>query len=236
LIINQNYREFIEQTIIYIFSYHTKNTLQILWPNKQQIISSLLIFFPILFSKNHKIIFLATLASLGIFTRFEYFHLQPALPFIALLLSETLVSIPFLLVFAVFFFRFFFSSHGLPARFYDTELINNVNKINSYIPRGSKTIIINTWDHYYYLTDTLPTGNFFYSSTPWNWEYNSLQAKTVEYLMKEKPRYVVYGSCFKIKETCYQPDIVKEYIKTNYKKISETADGTGIFEYDPVSF
>ncbi len=236
LIFNQNYREFFEQTIIYIFSYHTKNTLQILWPNKQQIISTLLIFFPVLFSKNYKLIFLAILASLGIFTRFEYFHLQPALPFIALILSETFVSIPFLLVFAVLFIRFVFTSHGLPTRFYDTELKNNARKINLYIPAGSKALFINTWDHYYYLTNTIPLGNFFYSSTPWNWEYGDLQVKTVEILKREKPKYVVYGSCFKINEICYQPAIVKDYIKANYKQVSETSDGTGIFEYNPVSF
>ncbi len=235
LLINQNYQQFWDQTIIYIFSYHTKNSLQVLWPNKQQIIATLLVFVPILFSRNRKVVMLTVLASLGIFTRFEYFHLQPTLPFVALLLSETLISVPFLIIFSVLFFRFFSSSHNHPPRFYDPELFRNAATINTFIPRGSKTLFMNTWDHYYYLTGTIPVGSFFYSSTPWNWGYDGLQSKTVEILKTEKPKFVIYGSCFAIDGICYRPEITGEYIKENYKRVSETSDGAGIFEYNPVS-
>lgn len=238
-IFSNNFTNFWQQTVVYIFSHHIGNSLQTLWPNRQQIIAVGLIYIPAVFlgikSKRRPEILLMLLASLGIFTRFEYFHLQPALPFAVILLSSGTISVPFLLIFLFLFGKFLIRSYHLPPRFYTPDLLVNAATINQFIPPGSKTLIINSWDHYYYLTGTLPIGNFFFSSTPWNWSYNNLQEKEVATLEKEQPKYVVYGDCFRIDNICHQPKIIGSYIKNRYEEVLKLPDGTGIFENNPVS-
>lgn len=234
---NQNFTDFWEQAVVYVFSHHVGNSLQTLWPNRSQIPTVGLLYLPAVaigLRSKRKELFLAILASLGIFTRFEYFHLQPALPFIAILLASRGVALPFLLIFLFLFSRFFVRNYQLPPRFYTPEILSSAATINTLIPKGSETLIINTWDHYYYLTGTLPVSNFFFSSTPWNWSYDRLQEKEIEILEKEQPKYVVYGSCFKINNICYQPEITGQYVRSHYQKILKLADGTSIFENNPV--
>lgn len=234
---NQNFAEFWEQTIVYIFSYHVGNSLQTLWPNRSQLLAMGLFYFPAVLiglRSKRKELFLAILASLGIFTRFEYFHLQPALPFIAMLLASSSLSLPFVIIFLLLFSNFFYRNYHAPPRFYTPEILSNAAMINTFIPKGSKTLIINAWDHYYYLTGTLPVGNFFFSSTPWNWSYGRLQEKEVSILEKERPEFVVYGSCFWTRGTCHQPEAIGSYIRGHYQEVLKLADGASIFKNNPV--
>lgn len=237
--LNQNLNSFWQQSFIYVVLYHAGNKLQTQWPNLQQLIVSVLIFLPAVIAgfitKHKQITILMFLAAGGIFTRFEYFHLQPALPLAALLISQKKLAIPFYMIFLIYFLKFFSVNFNQPPRFLNPEMKKNAASINKYIPGGSKTLILNSWDHYYYLTGTLPLGNFFYSSTPWNWSYDDLQQKTVKLLKKERPNYLVLGSCFNINGICYEPEIVRGYVLNNYHEVSKLTDGTGIFQNNPVS-
>lgn len=91
-------------------------------------------------------------------------------------------------------------------------------------------------DHYYWLTGTVPVGNFFGSSIPWNFNYPGVQEKTVNDLYREEPRFVVLGSCFEVNKVCYQPREIASYIESHYRLVSKLSDGAGIFEYNPVGF
>lgn len=236
--LNNNFVEFWGQTVAYIFSHHVANSLQTLWPNRQQILAVSLVYVPAIYlglKFKRKELWLMVLASLGIFTRFEYFHLQPALPFAAIILASGAISLPFMLVFLFLFSKFFLRSYHLPTRFLTPDLVANAATINQFIPRKSKTLIINSWDHYYYLTGTTPIGNFFFSSTPWNWSYDSLQRKEVAILGKEQPEYIVYGSCFRIDNACYEPGTIGNYIQGRYQLVLKLPDGAGIFKNNPVS-
>lgn len=236
--ISNNFADFWQQTVVYIFSYHVGNALQTLWPNRQQIIITVLVFLPAIaigIKNNWRLVVLMVLAGLGIFTRFEYFHLQPALPFAALILGESFFARPFFLIFALIFIKSAVRTIDLPPRFYTSDILTNAKAINFLIPRGDRTLIINSWDHYYYLTGTLPVGNFFFSSTPWNWSYDNLQQKEVEILSREQPKFVVFSSCFRISDICYEPGIIDLFIKSHYRQVLKLPDGTGIFENNPVS-
>lgn len=224
LLWNQNFRQFWEQTVVYIFSYHAKNSLQILWPNKQQIIILLLIFSPVILVKKSKLTFLTVLASLGIFTRFGYFHLQPALPFLALLIAESRINI-LVLPAALFFLKVILTTFGAEPKFLSQEILNNAKIISQYLHPGEKILILTPSDHYYWLTKTKPIGNFFTTSTPWNLDYPNIQEKIIKDLILDKPKFVIIDG---------QANKITDFVKRNYHPVLKLSDGSGIFENNPV--
>ncbi len=235
---NHNFPAFFAQAGVYILTYHAKNPLQIQYPTLRETLTVTLVFLPpllvALYRQRFSLALLTVLASLGVFTRFSYFHLQPALPFIALLIGETPILLFPYAVFVLVFIRFFVRSFNQPAEFLTPDILSNAKIINRYLPPGSHTLFVNTWDHYYYLTKTLPVGNFFVSSTPWNLNYDGIQDKLTQNLAKNQPEYVVFNDCFFLKNQCFRPEKVKAYLFANYREILKLPDGTGIFQYYPV--
>lgn len=225
---NQN---FYDQTINYIFSHHFANTSQTLLPTVSQFIVVAVVFLPAIVGKDSRLILLMLAASLGVFTRFGYFHLQPALPFTALLLSK---KPKFMLLFLPVFFLFLKNNLGASPKFLEPKFYQAAREINKYIKPGEKTLILNYWDHYYYLTNTVPIGNFFISSTPWNLTYPGIEEKILSFLRRETPEYIVYSDCALAQNTCFKPLKIDEHIRNNYQKILELPDRAGIFKYDPV--
>ncbi len=237
---NDNFIDFWSQTIKYTSTYHISNSLQVQLPNRIQFLITSLVFIPALlmgiFTRGSRhMAFLAILASLGIFTRFEYFHLQPALPFIACLIYQTKISrVLTLFLFLPFFTRFMVSNFNLPARFMTPDIIKSATKASSFVSPGEKTMFVNTWDHFYFLTRTTPVSNFFVSSTPWNLTYPGIQEKLVANLEKERPKYVFMGPCVWQGGICFKPEKIVSFLLTNYRQVSKLPDGTGVFEYYPV--
>lgn len=223
LLWNQSFRQFWEQTVVYIFSYHARNSLQILWPNKQQSVVLLFIFLPIIFTRKFRLIFLIILASLGIFTRFSYFHLQPALPFLAILIAES--KIFFALPALLFFLKVMAANYGMEPKFLTTQILANSKIINQYVPPGEKTLILTSSDQYYFLTKTRPIGNFFTTSTPWNLAYPGIEEKIIRDLSLEKPKYIVFEK---------GPEKITRFVLKNYRSVLKLTDGASIFEYNPM--
>lgn len=239
LVLTGNLRPFFEETIKYVLTYHAGNMVETIWPTKYQIVVMLLVFGPAtligLWRKKIAIVALMFLAALGIFTRFSYFHLQPALPFVALLLAENLglTVLPYL-VFLFIFVRAYLRDWRQPPRFLGNSDYQNALEINQYVRPGERTLIIASQDHYYYLTNTLPVGGFFVSSTPWNLNYPGIQERYIENLTKYRPNFVFLGKCMWEKGVCYQPEKIRDYTLNNFRRVSELPDGTGVFENNPV--
>lgn len=230
LIFTNGLQGFFNSTIHYILTYHTRDPYQSQWPTISQFIATCVVFLPAIFTRNRQLQFFTFFGALGIFTRFEYFHLQPALPFLALIFSSTFIIFPFYLIFTIIFVKFFIRDLSNQNRFFTPDYYTTAKEINSYVPSGGRTLFINTWDHYYYLTGTLPAGNFFVPSAPWTLNYDGIQNK----LISSTPEYIFYNSCFATKNICYEPEKFKNFLVANYKRISKLSDGTGVFQYNPV--
>ncbi len=240
LLFSGNLSNFYEETIKYVLGYHAGNAIETLWPTKYQLAVVLLVYLPAIFlgilKRKYLLVILTITASLGVFTRFEYFHLQPALPFLAILIAQNLrPTFIFYLAFLIIFFKMLIRDFHQPPRFLTPDFYQNAKIINSYVHPGEKTLFIATWDHYYYLTATLPAGNFFASSTPWNLNYSGIQEKYIDGIKKDHPQYIFLGTCLWEKGICYQPKKIQQYVRSNYTKISELPDGTGVFKNNPVS-
>ena len=229
---------FLSQAVIYILTFHVKHPLQSQLPQPVQIIVTLLVFAPALatdlFKKRADLTIITIAAALGVFTRFEYFHLQPALPFVALLLSLSPINFPVLIFIVVVFGKFLFSSWHQNPRFLDSTTLGNAKIIGMIIRPQNKTLFINTWDHYYFLTQTLPIGYWYVSGTPWTMDFDGNIDRLLQNLAQNWPVYIVYNPCFRIKNLCYRPAKLERAVEENYILQLELSDGTGIFKYDPM--
>lgn len=222
--------EFYEQAIAYILTYHVGSSLQQLWPTLGQAGVLAAIFLPALFfgirQKKYLLFALTIAASLGMFTRFSYFHLQPALPFLALLAAGNSVRWLLLPVSWALALRLLVNSYQAEPKFLTAETIASAKTISQYLPAGTKTLILTPSDHYYWLTKTRPVGNFFTTSTPWNLLYPGVAEKILAALASERPKYVVVSPD--------KPAVFLNYVRDNYQEVLKLPDGSGIFEYNPV--
>lgn len=230
LILNNSLWNFYRSAVLYILTFHSTYDLQRQWPNWSQIFIVALLFIPAILTgvirRKYLLTVLLLASTLGVFTRFEYFHLQPALPFLAMLLSLSPLGLISWFVFLIFFGKFFVNSFLQAPRFTLSRLPNFVT---------GRTMFINTWDHYYFSTKSLPAGNFFVPSTPWTMDFPSNQEMLLKNLGNNPPKYVFMNQCFKVKEVCYRPRKIAEYVEKNYLQMGELPDGTGVFKYDPMS-
>ncbi len=224
------WNDFYQQTVVYILSYHAGSSLQQLWPTIGQTILLAVIFLPALawgvWQKKYLLVALTIAAGLGMFTRFGYFHLQPALPFLALLVAESPWSLPVFFLSWALAIRLFIGGFRAEPKFLTTDVLANAKSINRYVAPGTKTLILTPLDHYYYLTGTRPVGNFFTTSTPWNLLYPGVSERIITALATEKPKFVVVSSD--------KPAVLVNYVFAHYRLVSKLADGSGIFEYYPV--
>lgn len=217
---------FYQQTFVYIFFYHAGNKLQQLWPTVGQIIVLITVFGPPIIigvlKKRYLLVLLTIFGMLGMFTRFSYFHLQPALPFLALLMGESILNLPIVILVAGLCFKTF----GAEPKFLNKQILENAKTINSYILPGSKTLFLTSFDHYYWLTNTIPVGKYFTTSTPWNLAYPGVSKKIIEGLITDRPKFVVIDT---------RPGEISDFVHQYYQSVLKLTDGTGIFEYNPMS-
>lgn len=233
LTVNQSLNNFFQQSVIYILSFHAGNKWQQLWPNLNQIFVISIIFgLPLimgLVKKQNILVLLTVASSLGIFTRFSYFHLQPSVPFLVILLSlikpKWKFTIPFLLSIIFLFIKFSVNNFQFPPKFLNSQTITTAVIISKYIPPKTETLILTSNDHYYWLTQTIPVGYFFTTSTPWNLAYNNIEEKIITNLKQNPPKFVVIDQ---------RINKITSYIRACYRPILELPDGSSIFEYNPM--
>lgn len=228
---------FIDSVVKYILLFHSKYPLQAQLPTASQLPVLFILATLVIFSVSKKgmehlapwIIF----AGLGIFSRFEFFHLQPALPFIALAAGTSRLAMFPCLFFSIFFLRFLVHNSFTEPRFMGKEVFNNGEEIERVLGNEKNILIVNSWDHYYFLIGRLPAGPSFVPSTPWTMDYPPNKEKLRRSLARQ-PKFIVYNNCFLVKGFCYRPEGVMNALKQYLKRL-ELPDGTGVFEYHPVT-
>jgi len=168
--------------------------------------------------------------SLGVFPRWGYFHLQPALPFLAVISSVSLYLISktwpklFLGVYLILFFlgviylqsRFYYLNWQKPDRFFEKETLEVASWLKEKTNPGEKIFILNSWDHLYALSETLPAVSPWVPTLPWYMEYPGIQDEIVFDLQKEKPKIVVFED-YKLKGLgSYKPEKIDKFLQENY--------------------
>jgi hypothetical protein len=206
------------------------------------------ILLPIFFTNKKKDWDLPVWAAAGImgaYPRFELFHFQPALPFLAIA-GGLVVSkvnnyksarnivfrnfvILYLLAFGVLFVRSTQRSWGKEVRFYDSE----VQQVAEYVRNNTSTnqpiYVLNYWDNIYALTDTLPAAKPWYPYLPWYINLPGVENEIVDDLNNTKPNTVVIKEPEGTGLASFKAEEMYSYIQDNYSEVNKV-DGVSIYE------
>ncbi len=170
---------------------------QVSFPSLKQFVFALVPFLVFLFSFDLSVFLFMVSGILGVYPRWELFHFQPALPFLAITLSIFMFSnknnvfkIIALILFIWHIVIGMGQVFGNETRFYEPQVRNIVSEIKK---RNSREVYIaNYWDNIYALTNTLPNKPLI-PYIPWYLDYNNGKESILDDLKANKPDTVVIG-------------------------------------------
>jgi len=184
--------------------------------------------------------------ALGVYPRFGLFHFQPSLPFLALIsgimISES--SLWFkkhkkapLLIFLVFIIggslylqgRFYWLHWRKPDRFFEKETLEAASWLTKNTKRDEKIFILNSWDHLYALSGTLPAVSPWVPTLPWYLEYDKIQDGVVADLEVVKPNLIVFEPYRREGLGSYKPEMINRFLVENYELTKIVAGRFWIF-------
>ena len=168
----------------------------------------------------------------SIYARFDFVHLQPSLPFVALL---SVISINWLIkekYLKVLVFIYAFASIYLLSQFYQGHVGNKifffgdsekrvVAEIQKLSNTGDKIFAFGTLPHIYQMADRLPPGNVFVFQFPWFMV--EAQDRVLTGIINDAPKVVIRdlsGTVEGKNLISYMPSI-SDYISKNYKVINK---------------
>lgn len=201
-----------------------------------------LIFLPLIwknFRKNVNLLIWAIAGSLGAYPRFEYFHIQPAVPYLALatgiFFSEKIWKSKLIKIFLIFYILgslylfggFFMRNFNEGTRFFETDVADVVSYIDSNTQSSDRIFIMNWWDNVYALSDRLPAINPWIPQLSWYTEIPGIQEKMVEDLTSVKPKLIILYPYSDSGLSAYIPQKVYIYVMQNYK-LKEKVDDIDI--------
>uniref|UniRef100_A0A7C4TJA2 Glycosyltransferase RgtA/B/C/D-like domain-containing protein n=1 Tax=candidate division WWE3 bacterium TaxID=2053526 RepID=A0A7C4TJA2_UNCKA len=204
---------------------------QIHLPGLRQLLLSLLpfaILSPLIFEKGRKnlnLVAWAFFGLLGVYPRFELFHFQPALPFLAMgagiVLARftgkksvlVLLGLGYLVLVYVLVGKLWMKG----TRFFEPEVLEVASYIKKNTDPGEEIYVINAWDSLYALSDTVPAIRPWIPHLSWYMELPGVQDEIVSDLTKNHPKLIVQGEYEETGLGAYKPAKVTEFISQNYK-------------------
>ena len=195
------------------------------------------IFIPFLINKktrNLNLLLWAFAGALGAYPRFEYFHFQASLPFLAIASGIVLTGVKnkwtkvFIGIYifgSIFLFaNFFLRNYHEGTRFYEQNVIDVVNYVKENSKPGDKIFVMNWWDNIYALTEDLPATDPWVPQLSWYQGISGIQEKEVTDLKDSKPKLILLQDYVDSGLASYKPQKVYDYVMTNYE-LKEKVDG-----------
>lgn len=208
---------------------------QIQLPDTKTLFASLLpfsILLPLVIKSKKYLMLIpwAVAGVLGAYPRFEYFHFQPAVFYLAitsaLLFFEKKniflkIFIPIYLIGSFYLIStYFVRNFNEGTRFYENEVAEVVDYVKYNTSKGDNIFVLNYWDNIYALTDTFPSTKPWVPQLSWYMEEPNIQEKMVEDLKSSPPKLIVYKPYTSYGLSSYIPKKVYDYIIENYKIVS----------------
>jgi hypothetical protein len=167
------------------------------------------------------------------YARFDFIHLQPALPFSILILIAFLGNIrpkvlfPVIIIYLAFSLYIFIpnfkfnSKPGVSPMFNDPVTLDLIKKVNFYRKNNKIIFASGTYPHIYYLTGTMPPSDMLSFQFPWFMKVN--EEKILTGIIESPPCLVVQDKKSEVGGYMlseYMQNITK-YIDSNYKVIDK---------------
>lgn len=189
---------------------------QILLPSFKQFAAAAVPFAVfVLVRSNRPLLPWVIAGSLGVYPRWELWHFQPALPFLAFGLSKS--SLVAAIVTGYCLLLVARSPAASYPRFFEPEFIQLADAVRSHSSPGDHIFILNTWDHLYALTDTLPATRPLIPNLPWYMDQPGIQEQIVSNLQTTPPRLVVIRDPDASGRGAYQPRLIGDFVILHYQ-------------------
>ena len=148
-------------------------------------------------------VFLVGLYGLGalaaVYARFDFVHLQPALPFVVILTTYAVTRIKnrlmvylglgYLFVAFVWGVKFYRGNWNGKIIFFDDNVNRVASEVRSLVNPGSKIFVYGAPAHLYQMTQTLPAGNVFIFQFPWFMRVS--QERILGGIIVDKPKIII---------------------------------------------
>jgi len=148
-------------------------------------------------------VFLVGLYGLGalaaVYARFDFVHLQPALPFVVILTTYAVTRIKnrlmvylglgYLFVAFVWGVKFYRGNWNGNITFFDDNVYRVASVVRGRIRPGSKIFVYGAPAHLYQMTQTLPAGNVFIFQFPWFMRVS--QDRILTGIIVDKPEIII---------------------------------------------
>lgn len=202
-----------------------------------------LTFLPILnLSKpiNNKILAWGVAGTIGAYPRFEFFHLQPAMPFVALAFAIFLNSIKsrkllklflgfYMVGLILLFSGFFIRNYNEGTRFYEPVVKSVAEYVSKNVSQGEKIMVLNWWDSLYVFTNTIPVTRPLVPQLSWYQDYGDIQGSEVSDLESNEPKLIILKPYETTGLAAYIPQKIYEFLINRYQLV-ETIDGIEIYK------
>jgi hypothetical protein len=190
--------------------------------------------FVMKFRKDVKILTLSLFlfaSILPVFSRFEFVHLQPALPFMVLFLvvflltTHTRIVVPVFLVIllatALWLPGFYRGHLGSSVYFFDPDTVASAKIVKSLTGPSDPIFVFGPQPVIYPLADRLPSGKVFTVTVPWN--MYAAGDKILQSIKSDPPKIVLRDSAAEIdgKKVVDFANDLEDYITTNYVKTGQ---------------
>lgn len=170
---------------------------------------------------------------LGLSTRFDFVHFQPALPFAVIGTIYGLEGLGRLgrlgifgyVLILVWWQIIFYKGHlGDRVLAFDSETRNIAVKLRNYTNPGEKIFVFGGAPHLYQMSRTLPAGNIFLFQFPWFLKV--AQDRILAGIKQDRPNIVVVNKTVKIEGRSITEfgSNINTYLMENYEKIDNEGD------------
>lgn len=168
-------------------------------------------------------------ALLGLSTRFDFVHFQPALPFALMAFVFVLGGlrkfwglgvITLYSLITVWWLVIFYKGHlGDRVISFDSRTKILASKIKDYTRPGEKIFVFGAQPHLYQMSETLPAGDIFVFQFPWFFQV--AEKRILEGIIKDQPRIIVSDRTTEIEDQRITDfgRAIDQYINQNYQKI-----------------
>lgn len=235
-------KEYLFWVFIYPFAHIQSSGFQ-LYPTVKQLVILLFLSIPLVMGllkvkSNPKLIPLFVIlvpSLLFAVPRFSYFHLQPSLPFIAIISSYFLNKITknkliiisaYLLGLSLIFGYFMSRDFDKEPRFYDAEVIKVSSLLKDKLLSQKSVFFYNVSSEYLVIAGLLPTKPWA-DTFPWYLEVKGLQEKIIKGMSEQNVEYVVFKKFNNQRSDIpgsYKPLLIDEYIQNNYVEVETISD------------
>ncbi|MCJ7805512.1 glycosyltransferase family 39 protein [Patescibacteria group bacterium] len=215
---------------------------QVLFPSIKQLLVAV---FPIVLLflarlRLHKpsttLILWAVFGIFGVYPRWELFHFQPGLPFLAIGLALMLLSFSKMkvveksvLLIALALFLIIIARQTGRAwkqtdRFFEPQILQTSTYIKNNTSGNGEIYVLNTWDNIYVLSDRLPATRPWIPQLSWYIEIPGVQERMVSELSLNRPKMIVVGQYSEMEKWVYKPKQILEFISRNYRVKDKIGD------------